>query len=93
MRIINHSFIHQINKMIINRHDQSNDCLTGDFDKDTLSVTKCDPSNEDQKWEFTYTNLTALNSWESINGYEQLVYGKKMNTDKMLPLEQGSLCS
>ena len=87
------NLIHQVNKMIINRHDQSNDCLTGDFDKNELSITTCDKSNGDQKWEFTYTNMTALNLWETIHGYEQLVYGKKMNSKHMLPLEQGPLCS
>lgn len=93
MILMNPYFIHQVNKMIINRHDQSNDCLTGDFVKNELSVTSCDISNDDQKWDFTYINLTALNLWESINGYEQLVFGKKMNTEKMLPLEQGPLCT
>ena len=89
----NHCFIHQVNKMIINRNDESNDCLTGDFIKNEISVKTCDLSNDDQKWDFTYKNITALNSWESIYGYEQLVYGTKKKTEKMLPLEQGPLCS
>lgn len=79
--------------MIINKYDEGNECLTGDFVKNELSIKTCDLLNDDQKWDFTYLNLTALNSWKSIYGYEDLVYGKHMNTDKMLPLEQGPLCS
>ncbi|CAO1427046.1 unnamed protein product [Diamesa tonsa] len=83
-----------VNKMIINGIDVDNQkCLTGDFDKNELSVTTCDPLNDDQKWEFTYTNMTALDSWESIYGYDQYIFGKKMNTDKMSPLDQSPSCS
>ncbi|CAO1434782.1 unnamed protein product [Diamesa hyperborea] len=83
-----------VNKMIINGNDVDNQkCLTGNFDKNELSVTTCDPLNDDQKWEFTFINMTALDSWESIYGYDQYIFGKKMNTDKMLPLDQSPSCS
>ena len=68
-------------------------CLTGDFDKNEVSITTCDPSNDNQKWEFTYANVTALDEWDSIYGYDQYYFGKKMSTKHIFPLEQGPLCS
>lgn len=76
-----------VNQLLINGEDFGKKCLTGNFDNQTLALTKCDKTNIDQKWTFTYVNETALKDWENIYGYKKFVYGdREINHKMMMPL-------
>lgn len=65
-----------------------NQCLKANTATKTLSLAKCDESDFDQKWSFTYENKTALDEWDKIYGYQKFANGdKKINRDKFLPLD------
>lgn len=76
---------------LINGGDEGSDCLTANFDDQSISLQTCDESNEAQKFSFTYENKTALDDWANIYGYAKFVYGDKdIDRSKMLPLDYES---
>lgn len=78
----------RVNRMLINGGDDGASCLVANLHNQTVSLMDCDEENIDQRWTFTYENMTALDDWENIYGYQKFVYGdKKMNREKMLPLD------
>ncbi|KAG5667458.1 hypothetical protein PVAND_015438 [Polypedilum vanderplanki] len=76
------------NHMLINSFDDGGMCLTAKFEEQSIEMKECDEKDLNQKWIFTYENLTALNDWKNIYGYKKFVYGDKIiNYDKLLPLK------
>lgn len=74
--------------LLINGGDEGDNCLTANFDTQTLSLEPCNDANAAQKWSFTYENKTALNDWPNIYGYAKFMYGDKAISRKnMLPLD------
>ncbi|XP_070502084.1 N-acetylgalactosaminyltransferase 6-like [Chironomus tepperi] len=79
--------------MITGGSDEGGDCITADFEELKLVKMPCDIQNENQKWKFTYENVTALDDWKNIYGYEKFFYGDHgMNRSSMLPLEYDEEC-
>ena len=67
--------------------DEGENCMSGNFNNQTLSSAPCDESDPNQLWTFTFVNKTALNDWKNINDYRKFMYGDKgINRSKMLPL-------
>lgn len=56
-------------KMIIMGKDYGTDCMTADIRNRSIYESKCEKTNMNQKWEFGYVNLTALEHWNEINEY------------------------
>lgn len=73
--------------LIINGHDQHNQCLTADFEHQTLNITKCSPSNTLQLWEFENENRDALENWKNLYGYPRPDDFPEMTKEKLWPLE------
>jgi hypothetical protein len=79
--------------MIINSYDDSGSCLSAKFEDQALEMRACDDDDENQRWVFTYENVTALDDWKDIYGYGKFTYGNgTMNKEKMLPMA-GDVCN
>ncbi|KAL7013880.1 hypothetical protein ACKWTF_015631 [Chironomus riparius] len=79
--------------MINSGSDEGRECITADFKNSKLVMKHCNIDDQNQRWKFTYENVTALNDWKNIYGYEKFFYGEKgMNYSSMLPLKYDEEC-
>lgn len=76
--------------LIAECEERGKHCLTGDFVNKTLSTKICDENDDNQKWEFTFENRTALDNYDNIFGYKKFVFGdKQVDYSNLLPMEYG----
>lgn len=73
--------------LIINGHDSHNECISADFENQTLSLAVCDTNSPSQLWKFENENLEALNNWESLYGYSRPENFHEMTKEKLWPIE------
>lgn len=84
---------HREFNMINGGSDNDDNCITADFKEQKLLMKPCDMEDLNQRWKFTYENVTALADWTNIYGYEKFFYGDRgMNYTSMLPLEFDEEC-
>lgn len=73
--------------LIRNGYDSHNECMSADFENQTLSLAVCDPENPNQLWRFEHENLKALENWESMYGYSRPENFPEMTKEKLWPIE------
>ena len=59
--------------MIRREKDDGTNCLTANIVNKSISLSECNTKDESQKWQFGYVNQTAINNWNTIDGYKQFL--------------------
>jgi hypothetical protein len=60
---IQHLSLQETNQLI---NPPTWNCLTADFKAKSLFMAPCDRRDENQKWLWGYTNVTALKNWKTF---------------------------
>lgn len=63
----------QRTNLVRNKRNRGKFCLSADIDSKSIQMKPCDEADENQQWDFGYLNETALNIWNTIDGYKTIL--------------------